>query len=227
MANAASLPHENDEGTVAGGVTEPPWRFRGTDLSRILALSDGIFAFALTLLVLGLVIPASVTGSGVFGYLTSDVFGRPLLAYLVTFFVISLWWQGHHLIFTYLRRYNRNLVRLNTLFLLFIAILPFSTGLLNAARGDPVGVAVFSLLQIAAGLSLGGLWVYASGVGGLTPADFPRDWRDYVTRATLLPPLIFAVSIPVAFVNTILAQLLWLLIAVMPLVLRRRLGSGN
>lgn len=213
---------EGDEAPEAPDAVGPPWRFRGADLSRVLALSDGIFAFAMTLLVLSLVLPAGIAGSAVRTYLLSSKFFQPLYAYLVTFFVITLWWQGHHLVFSYIRRYDRNLIRLNMAFLVFIAVLPFATMVLNAAEADPIGVAVFALLQVGAGLVLGGLWLYASTRGRLVAPNLPRDWVRHVSTYTFLPPLVFAASIPVAFVSTGAAEIVWLGIFVTQVVGRQR-----
>jgi uncharacterized membrane protein len=201
---------EGDETPIRSDRLEPPWAYHGEDMSRILALSDGIFAFAMTLLVLGLVLPVMTTGPLVWPYLQSKPFTSALYAYGLTFFVIALWWQGHHLIFTYVRRFDRPLIRLNSIFLVFMAILPFATMVLNAAKAQPIGVVFFATLQIAAGVTLGGLWWYASGTGALVGPDFPPEWRNYLLRHMVSTPVSFAISIPVAFVNVTYAELVWL-----------------
>jgi uncharacterized membrane protein len=200
---------------------EPPWAYRGNDLSRILALSDGVFAFAATLLVLDLVIPASVHSGGLEPYLTSGMFLGTLFTYGITFFVISLWWMGHHLVFSYLRHYDRMLLRLNTIFLLFIAILPFATLVLNTTNSNPAGIVFFDLTQIAAGGTLGLIWLYATGPGRLVTANFPTVWRQYVTRHTFSTPFVFGLSIPVAvFVGTTAGEATWLVLFVLPMLFR-------
>ena len=211
-----------DERSDASPVVAPPWAHRGTDLGRILALSDGVFAFAMTLLVLGLVLPLGSQGSAVRSYLLSSRFLQPLYAYVITFFVISIWWQGHHLTFSYFRAYDRSLIRLNTVFLLFIAILPFATNVLNSAGSDPIGAVFFALIQVGGGASLGAVWLYGSGRGNLVAPGLPIQWKRHITMRVLLPPLVFALSIPVAFVNTSLAEVLWLVVLAIPVLARKQ-----
>lgn len=218
---------EDDEGSRPTEALQPPWSYRGSDLSRILALSDGIFAFAMTLLVLSLVLPAGLVGAAVGNYLLDPRFFQALYAYLITFFVLMLWWQGHHLVFGYIRLYDRNLIRLNMVFLVFIAILPFATAVLNAARDAPVGVVFFSLIQLGTGGTLGALWVYASGGGKLVAPTVPGAWKRQVTLSTFTPPIVFGASIPIAFVNSRVAEFFWLAIFVLWVVGRRRIREQS
>lgn len=221
---------ENEErrhGTDAG---DPPWSFRGHDLSRTLAFSDGVFAFAATLLVLDLTLPAAEQGPNLEPYLTGSHFLSAAFAYGITFFVITLWWMGHHLVFSYLRRYDRRLIRMNGVFLLFIAVLPFATIVLNGAStgaspDNPAGIAFFSGVQVAAGTTLGAIWLYASGPGRLLAPNFPAPWRTYITRHTFTTPIVFALSIPLAFLNVTVAEGSWLLVFALPFVMRFRTGE--
>jgi uncharacterized membrane protein len=91
--------------------------------SRILALVDGIFAVAMTLLVLDLKLPEGVT-------LNNDLeVWRQLLAvagrfwtYVLSFIVLGMYWVGHHALFHSVHRVNRTLLWLNLLFLLFVTL---------------------------------------------------------------------------------------------------------
>jgi len=214
---------ENDERSHRDPHPPPPWEFRGHDLARILALSDGIFAFAMTLLVLNLALP---TGVDVRSYLFGPKFWPALYAYAISFLVIAQWWRGHHLVFRYVRGFNRDLVRWNTAFLLAIAIVPFGTTVLNASGNAAIGPIVFSLPQVGAGLALFAVWRTASSENLLRP-DFPAAWTRYVTLATLAPPLLFAISIPVALVYAPAAEVAWLGIFAIPLISRRVTGTAN
>ena len=195
-------------------------------MGRILALSDGVFAFAMTLLVLGLVLPPLTTGGAVGAYLQTMAFRTAMYAYVLTFFIIGMWWQGHHLIFGYIERFDRVLIRLNSVFLVCIAILPFAVVVLNAAGNNPVGVGFFAVSQIAAGLSMSAVWWYASGPGHLVRARFPAEWSRYLRRTSLFMPVVFAASIPVALVNVTAAQGVWLLVFVLWFVSRRIAGRS-
>jgi uncharacterized membrane protein len=214
---------EDDEHALAAEDRfEPPWEFRGHDMGRLLALSDGVFAFAMTLLVIGLVLPPGTKGGGVADYFQHGDFQTAIFTYVLTFFVIGMWWQGHHLVFGYIVRFDRVLVRLNSVFLVFMAILPFATISLNAAGNAPIGVGFFSVLQISAGLTLTLVWWYASGPGHLISKRFPKEWTHYLLRASLFMPIVFAASIPVAvYVGVTAAEVVWLLIFVFWFISRR------
>ncbi len=176
----------------------------------------------MTLLVLSLVLPLGTQGSAVTSYLLSSAFLTPLYAYLISFFVISLWWRTHHLVFSYLRNYDSSLIRWNITFLLFIAILPFATEVMNAAGSEPVGVIFFGIIQIGAGITLGTLWMYAWGRGHLTAPDFPKPWERYVTLNIFAVPILAAVTIVVAFIDAGIASYFWLAMFIVPLLVRRR-----
>jgi uncharacterized membrane protein len=186
---------------------EPPWSTRGRDLSRLLALTDGIFAFAMTLLVLGLVLPIGFNPSSVDRVLWN--LRAAFLAYLLSFFVIWLYWRAHHLIFRYIRSYDRTLLNLNVLFLLFIAVVPFVTNLLSAAGSERTAAWAYSVVQVSAGGALTALWKYSVGQHRHVDPDFPRAWERYLTFTTLLTPMVFLISIPIALVNTGVAEYAW------------------
>jgi uncharacterized membrane protein len=101
-----------------------------SDTARLEAFSDGVFAIAITLLVLNIRVP-----------LASELKGKTLLeallqqwpaylAYVVSFITILLMWVGHHNMFTFIRRIDHTFLLLNGLLLMGIAIVPFPTGLL-------------------------------------------------------------------------------------------------
>lgn len=214
---------EDDEQTGSLSTVQAPWEYHGQDLSRVLALSDGVFAFAATLLVLSLALPLGTQGAAVRTYLLSSDFLRPLYSYAISFLVISLWWRGHHLVFSYIRAYDGTLVRLNFVFLLFVAILPFATGVLTSSGSDPVGAVFFSLLQVASGIALGGVWLYASGRGQLVVMDLPGEWQRFIVRSVFFRPLFFAISLPLAFISVDLAEAIWVGIVLLPWL--TRIGS--
>jgi uncharacterized membrane protein len=100
--------------------------------SRIAALVDGIFAVAMTLLVLDLKLPEGTKMSNdpaVWRQLF-ELTGR-FSTYALSFIVLGIFWIGHHSLFHFVRRVSRDMLWLNLLFLLFITLLPFSTNLLS------------------------------------------------------------------------------------------------
>ena len=125
--------------------------------------------------------------------------------------------------FSYIRSYDRRLMQLNTIFLIFIAILPFATQVLNTANA-PAGPVFFSAIQVAAGLALAGTWTYASGMGHLAP-ELPREWERYITLSTFSVPIVFGISIPLAFVLGSNVEYLWIAVFLIPVTLRKRTAT--
>ncbi len=218
---------EGDE-KVAGVRTPqsqlPPWQSEGTDLSRVLALSDGIFAFAMTLLVLGLALPAGFQPSRIGAALVTL---RPaFLVYLLSFAVIFFYWLAHHQLFEYITSYDRRLVDLNVAFLLFIAVMPFVTNLLAAASGEFLAAAAYAVTQIAAGSSLALVWAYASHHHRHVDAAMPDEWIRYIRLRSVMTPAVFAASIPIAAWNPGYGEYAWLTVFVLQVVLRHRARSA-
>lgn len=126
---------------------------RGYD--RIVFFSDAVVAIAVTLLILPLVETTSeVTASGVRDLLAED--RNKLLAFALSFVVISLYWVVHHQIFRNLIGYNARLIWANFVWLASIVFLPFPTALI-AVRGetDPVAIGIYiGTLAVTSGAAL-------------------------------------------------------------------------
>jgi uncharacterized membrane protein len=131
--------------------------------SRIEAFSDGVFAIAITLLVLTISPPTD------YHNLAHQFAERwpALAAYVVSFIVIGIMWLNHHSIFSYFDRVDRNLVYLNLLLLLSVAFIPYPTAILGEAlrqgEGTRVAAVVYSVTMTLNGYSWAALWLYASG----------------------------------------------------------------
>ena len=140
----------------------------GEDVSRILALSDGVFAFAMTLLVINLLVPgtssldALAPNLGRNGQLARYLGGEwpAFFTYALAFILIGTWWVGHLRLFRVVRRYDRRFLTLNLLFLMLIAVTAFDVGLLASYGDIVVGVTTYAAAQTAAGALLVLLWLY-------------------------------------------------------------------
>jgi uncharacterized membrane protein len=206
----------------------------GADMSRIVNMSDAVFAFSMTFLVITLVLP------GQSGYSHGDLGGYLLgvwpavVAYLISFFIIANWWGAHRRLFSPIVRYDQNLVRLNNLFLLQIAVTPFLVGILfyfgpSATLGPgslsaELAVVLYASVQVGGGLLLLGVWRYATHGHRLVEERLSAEWIRRTEQAQLAVVLIFAVSIPVAFLVPFVAILVWILVVVTSrhIILRRR-----
>ncbi|MFZ1022689.1 MAG: TMEM175 family protein [Thermoplasmata archaeon] len=189
----------------------------GEDLSRILALSDGVFAFALTLLVLTLTVPV-LNAHGLNPQQTSGALGAALnreygqfLAYVFAFVMIAIWWSAHHRTFRYIERYDSVLTNLNLMLLLEIAVMPFILEVYSAYQSTQVAVILFSAIQAATGLTLNAIWTYATSHHRLVSPKLPEATIHYTTTRGRLTPVIFLAAIGVSFVNVSVAEYTWIL----------------
>ncbi|HEY6238426.1 MAG TPA: TMEM175 family protein [Thermoplasmata archaeon] len=198
----------------------------GPDLSRILALSDGIFAFAMTLLALSLVVPTYTTAPGdPSGWLANQLWEErgAFGTYAIGFLLLGIWWSAHTRLFTHMRRWDRPLQWFNLLFLLTIAVAPFFTRLLLTYPDVRTASIVYSAFQMFTGLVLAGIWFYASaGRRLLWPTVTDLTIRTWRVRA-LLGPAVFALAIGLAFIDPLYSLYSYLLLFPLQWLTGRRL----
>jgi uncharacterized membrane protein len=194
------------------------------DYSRTVALSDGVFAIALTLLVLSITVPVLRSGH-------EDELGRRLLdrgsefrSYAVSFAIISYLWVRHHGFFRGLDRIDGRITALNLLYLGLVAFLPYPTRVLGLYGDQPAAVALYAVSAGAVSLAAGLMRAHAVRAGLLTQAG-----RRHLSRREhwTLIPAVFLLSIPIAFVSTVAATFSWLFLLALPaLRSSRRLRRG-
>src|SRR6266496_3166263 len=154
---------------------------------RLEAFSDGVFAIAITLLVLDLAVPArnrSEPGglAAALGHQWPSYF-----AYLVSFLIIGIIWVNHHTVFDTVRLVDRPVLFANLALLLFVSALPFPTRLLaeylTAGSDSHLAAAVYSATMLAMGLAYSTLWISVTrDVGLLHPHIDPVSSRAALRR---------------------------------------------
>ena len=195
----------------------------GEDLGRIISLTDGVFAFALTLLVLGLTVPILNTAGLATSQVSSQLAARlqgdwpKFVGYVFAFVMISVWWMVHHRTFRYIERYDFVLMWLNMMVLLEIAVMPFVLQVYTAYTDTQAAVVLFAFLQMATGLTINAIWRYASRGHRLINANLPAAEIRYFANRGVLPAIAFGGSILVTFVSVPAAEFLW----IVPIVLNR------
>jgi hypothetical protein len=113
------------------------------DPARVLALTDGVFAIIITLLVLEIHVPELTQGHSLNEALAEV---RPsLVAFVISFILAGMYWVGHRDLFALIRRTDRGLVWLNILYLLPLCLLPFGAGLLGRYDTEPVALRIYGL----------------------------------------------------------------------------------
>jgi len=169
--------------------------------SRVEAFSDGVFAIAITLLVLTIAEPASYQN------LSHQLWDRwpSLAAYVVSFLVIGIMWLNHHTIFSYLDRVDRPFVYLNLMLLMTVVFVPYPTGVLGEAirRGEGTHTAAlfYSVVMAVNAICWSALWLYASAGRRLLHEGFPEEQRRSATTAFAAGGVVYIVAIGLAFIS--------------------------
>lgn len=166
----------------------------GLTKARIEALTDGIFAFAMTLLVTtlempeprGLINPAEVARLVVENF-------HDFLHYVLAFLILAAFWVSHHMQFHALRVVDRRMIWMNILLLLFVALIPFSTDLAGDYPDIPLSSIVFELNIFLIGGMMFLQWLYATNGRRLVSPEV-TDARIAVARrrALVIPGLSLA-----------------------------------
>jgi uncharacterized membrane protein len=177
-------------------------------IGRILALSDGVFAIALTLLILDIVLPATTSDDNL-GKALLHIWPR-YLAYALSFLVIARFWVIHHQTFRLIVRDNATLVWLNFLLLFFIAFLPFPTAVIGAHEGSPAAAVLYAIAVCLTGASSAAYLWYATGRANLIRPDVGRGQIRAMRARSMSGPVLFALSVPVAAVAPYIAAAIWI-----------------
>jgi uncharacterized membrane protein len=185
---------------------------RGSEeFSRTLALSDGVFAIAMTLLVVGIALPTLDHAGSASEMLDAlNDLSESFISFFISFAVIARYWAAHQEQFSMLARMDRGFVGLNLVYLAFIALLPFPTDLLGNYFENPISIAVYaSSVGIISGMEV--VLFRKAYRADLLAHSMPREVYRWGVIGSSSPVVVFALSIPVAFLNTTAAALVWFL----------------
>jgi len=187
------------------------------ELERVNAFSDGVFAIAITLLVLNLGVPEHIHGDDLNQILWEQ--RQDLLAYAISFAVIGRFWIVHHRFFASVVGFDGRLLALNLFYLGWIALFPFSAQVFGDHAGDSAAIALYAVNL--AGITLVGMLMAADARRAGLAKMSPEEAREGERRA-LLVAAVFLASIPVALIDPHVAPLLWLFLFVDPVGRRVR-----
>jgi len=173
----------------------------GRSAERLAALSDGVFAVAMTLLVLDLRAPAA-------GAIHSEhELGRALLAlsprllmYMMSFMTLGIFWVGQQTQLNHLERSNRSLTWIHLTFLFVVTVTPFSTALLAEHTQYRTALVVYWVNIALLGWTLYWSWVCALG-SGLVKADVPAHVSDAIKRRIVVAQSLYAFGALLCVVN--------------------------
>jgi uncharacterized membrane protein len=188
-------------------VTAPP-----PPPDRLNTLADGVFAIAMTVLVLQLGVPVA-TGDDRLGDLLLGLW-PDLLMYALSFLVLGVFWLVHHMIFRVIVGSDSTLVWLNIVFLMFAALIPFATALIGE-HGAETGTALFYGGNMLALFFIGwAMWIYGTSDRANLSSELDRGVVRGARTMGLIYFAVFAVPLGLAFVSPVVSMVIYGLIVV-------------
>jgi len=188
-------------------------------VQRILNLTDGVVAIALTLLVLDLKVPGNtfLNNSNSGSQLWSVLWSQHLiyLSYAISFYVIALFWTINHQILRRVTGHREGLSVLNFFFLFTISLMPFSSNILGRYPNNPLAITLFAINLLLAEIALSAIRRFAVAKGIFS--DHPGSTRMREgSLGVIFMVLILGASIVVAWTATRWAIYVWILGALVP-----------
>ncbi len=188
------------------------------DTGRLEAFSDGVFAIAITLLVLDIKLPKAADLGQDRSLLDAVLDSWPIfLAYFTSFLTVLVMWVNHHNIFKIVRKADQAFLLLNGLLLMFVTLVPFPTALLAEylnKRGEITAGIIYCGTYLLIALIFNLLWRYASYHNRLLVKDVNPSYVQAINRQYLFGPVLYLACVVVAFFSAIIAFLITLGLAI-------------
>lgn len=180
--------------------------------NRIETLADGIFAIAMTLLVLGISVPnlPSSTDPQVFSaYIFSII--PEIFVYILSFILLAVFWLNHHVFFV-IKKSDITLLWINIFFLMSIAIVPFTTSLIGKYGKFQLSVLLFDLNMLIIGILFYSIFAYAASHDFI--ADSVKKNSKIIQRSNLILPSLAMIAIIISFFNPIWSVFIFFLLPI-------------
>jgi uncharacterized membrane protein len=193
-------------------------------IERIGALSDGLFAIAMTLIVLEIRVPP--LGAGTTDAQLASALGDlapRFVTYLLSFLTLGIFWNGQQTQLSYVDRGNRDLAWLELLFLAIIALFPFTTSLLADHIDLRLALALYWLNIFLAGAALYVIWEYVERTG-LTREGTGQAVGAAIRRRIGIAQLLYVVGLVIALVIGTYPAIAWIVLVQLNYAIAPRIG---
>jgi len=167
-------------------------------LERMILFSDAVFAIAITLLAIEIKVP-EVPRNVVTDHLLAEKMGELIpkfIGFIVSFFVIAIYWMVHHRLFGFVINYNLRLLWLNLLFLLAVVLMPFSSGFYSeyVTRQVKLPVYVYVCNIIFLGAMSLVIWNYIANPKNKLSEGITKEMTRYFRFRAVIPPFVFILT---------------------------------
>jgi len=160
IIQAGSLGTARYRGRMAIETSDGNAEHRRNDPSRVVAFSDGVFAIIITVLVLEIGVPTNLSEQSLRQAL--DEVGPTLVAWVISFLLVGMYWMWHRDVFDLVRVVNRDLVWLNLLFLLPVSLVPFAASVLGEYHDEAIALWLYGVVLVVVSLTRIMLYAYLS-----------------------------------------------------------------
>jgi uncharacterized membrane protein len=184
---------------------------RDIGLDRLVFFSDAVIAIVITLLAIDLRLPDMQTGTieQLSQFLTA--LELPILSFIISFFVIGMFWMADHRIFLFIRHYDRTLLWINLIFLFLVVSMPFPTSVLANFGNTTLGVILYASVVATIALVRTWLWRYATHHHSPVDENLSDALIRSLTISSLMTAGFFLLSIVIALFNPYLAEISWVI----------------
>jgi uncharacterized membrane protein len=187
---------------------------------RLIALTDGVYAIVMTILVLELSVPL-VMETAVNKELSHGLLEMwpEFLIYGISFLVLGVFWWMHHFIFDIVKRHDAALSWINIFFLMCTGLIPFSTALFGAYGAVRITALVYGANMFFGFLGLVALWLYVTRNNRLVGSDFDPDLKKGGNRMAIGYLATILVAICIALLSPVISFIMYFLIVAAVIIL--------
>jgi uncharacterized membrane protein len=192
-------------------------------VEHVISFSDAVFAFAITLMALSIDIPdlpSNLTQAELLDKLY-DLFPQ-FESYIISFAVIAIFWVSYHQVFNHIKGSHIVMVYLNLLFLLLITLLSLSTSLVINYGNYHIPYVIYSFIVILTSSLLTLIWWHATKDKLLIDKNLHPLYIKGVMLTLLSIPLVFTVSIFISFINLDIAEIFWLVMVPINIIIKQK-----
>jgi uncharacterized membrane protein len=177
---------------------EKPNPLANLNTFRLETLEDGVFAIAMTLLVLNLKVPVTLDG-----FLWKAIL--QIWPHLVTFFgsfiLLGVFWFGHRAAFNFIKHSDHIFHWLNIILLMFVSVVPFSASLISKYYTNQTAIIIYGLNLMAIGITMTIQWFYATHNFRLIDNQLPVNVIKFAKIRTMFAPIAYLIAILLSFLS--------------------------
>jgi TMEM175 potassium channel family protein len=188
----------------------------------VISFADAIFAFSITIVLLSIEVPqlpANVTESEFMNELSK--LAPSFETYVISFAIIGVYWISYHRIFNRISGSHPLIVALNLVFLFFVTLISLFT-ILNINYGSlHIAFILFEIILVLAGSTLTIIWILAIKTKSID-RDLSASLKKLIFFQSIVPPIVFLISILISFINMDVAQYFWLSIIPCRIIINKK-----